>query len=286
MYSSISSIIREFSYWDLLDVLIVSGFFYCILLAIKGTRAVQILQGLVALFMLRGMAYILQLQTLSYLLNGILVSTVVALPVVFQPELRRALTRLGMPGILSPSEDNTVDKEDLTKSIDEIAFAASNLSTIHFGALIVLERETGLQEVIETGQIVKGIISANLLQTIFRPKTPLHDGAVIIKNNRIWAAACYLPLTDSVLDSRFGTRHRAAMGISEQSDAVIVVVSEETGEVRIAHNGAFGPAMTEEAQIRKALYKELGTSSTVDKRRYLPALNFLKLTRDDDKGEN
>ncbi|MBQ7503169.1 diadenylate cyclase CdaA [bacterium] len=284
MYSSVSTVIKEFSYLDVLDILLVSSFFYYVLLAIKGTRAVQILQGLVALFVLRGIAYILQLQTFSYILNGILVSTVVALPVVFQPELRRALTRLGMRGILYSAEEDGAEREDLTKSIGEIAFAAYNLSSVRFGALIVLERNNGLQEVIETGKLIKGVISANLLQTIFRPKTPLHDGAVIIRNNRIWAASCYLPLTDSVLDSRFGTRHRAAMGISEQSDAVVIVVSEETGEIRIVHDGVFSQAMTEENQIKKALYKELITDTSVKKRSAWTG--FLGLGKEEKTGDN
>lgn len=258
MRSSLYAFIQDLTYLDLIDVLLVSVFFYYILLALKWTRAIQILQGLLALFVLQGIAYFFQLQTLSYILNGILVSTMVALPVVFQPELRRALSRLGQQGqIIGSTAIKEVGSEELKSIIDEIAFAAVNLSDTRFGALIVIERETGLQEIIDTGQLVKGVISAKLLHTIFWPKTPLHDGAVVIRGDMIFAAACYLPLTDSTIDSRFGTRHRAAMGISEQTDAVIVVVSEETGEIRIARDGAFSQPMTEEAQVRKALSREL-----------------------------
>ena len=262
MRNSFYAFLQDLTYLDLIDVLLVSVFFYYILLALKWTKAIQILQGLLALFVLQGIAYIFQLQTLSYILNGILVSTMVALPVVFQPELRRALSRLGQQGgIIGSTAIKEVDGTELKSMIDEIAFAAVNLSGTRFGALIVLDRETGLQEIIDTGQLIKGVISAKLLQTIFWPKTPLHDGAVIIRGNEILAAACYLPLTDSVVDSRFGTRHRAAIGISEQTDAVIVVVSEETGEIRIARDGIFSQPMTEEAQVRKALSRELSNKT-------------------------
>ncbi len=269
MQARIYSILRDITYLDFIDVLLVSIFFYYILLLIKGTRAPQILQGLVALLVLQGGAYLAQLETLSYLLNGILVSTVVALPVVFQPELRRALTRLGQQGLIASNGARELGQEEEKHIIDEIAFAAYNLSTTRFGALIVLEQETGLQEIIETGQMVNGIISAKLLQTIFRPKTPLHDGAVIIQGNKLTAAACYLPLTESVVDSRFGTRHRAAIGITEQSDAIVVVVSEETGEIRIARDGVFSQPMTEEVQVCKALNKELMEETNKEQKRIL-----------------
>ena len=242
---------------DIADVTLIAVFYYYILLAMRGTRAVQIVHGIVALLVLAGVANICKLHALSYLLNGVLVSTVVALPVVFQPELRRALQQLGQQGMLSKGNNVEVAQSDLNHIVDEIAFACFNLSLSQFGALIVWERSTGLQEVIETGQIVRSNVSAKLLQTIFFPNTPLHDGAVIIRGNFLEAAACYLPLTESRIDARFGTRHRAAIGISEQSDAIVVVVSEETGEMRIAHEGKFSRPMTEEGQLRSALSKLL-----------------------------
>ena len=251
------AIVTDISFRDVIDVVVLSVFFYYLLLAIQGTKAVQILQGILALVVLRVGAGVLGLQTISYLLNGFLLSTVVALPVVFQPELRRGLTRLGQNGVLGPRVMKSMGKEELSQLVDEISFAAFNMSLARFGALIVLEQETGLREVVETGQVVDGVISAKLLQTIFHPKTPLHDGAVVICGDKIVAAACFLPLTETVVDARFGTRHRAAIGISEQTDAVVVIVSEETGEIRIAHEGKFLPPMTEEAQVRKALNKLL-----------------------------
>ena len=182
-----------------------------------------------------------------------LVSTAVALPVVFQPELRRTLMRLGQQGLLTPGSMRSMGKEELGHLVDEVSFAASNLALARFGALVVMEQETGLEEIIETGQPIRGAVSAKLLQTIFHPKTPLHDGAVVTRGTELAAAACYLPLTEQVVDARFGTRHRAALGITEQTDAVVVVVSEETGEVRIAHEGRFSRPMTEESEIRKSL---------------------------------
>ena len=271
---SLYAFLQSLSFWDAVDVLLVSVFFYYVLLLTKSTRALQILQGLLALLVLQGLAYFAQLQTLSYILNGILVSTMVALPVVFQPELRRALTRLGQQGLIGSTAIKEIGQEEFTHIIDEIAFAAFNLSTTRFGALIVLEQETGLQEVIETGQTVNGVLSAKLLQTIFRPKTPLHDGAVIVRGSVIVAAACYLPLTDSVVDSRFGTRHRAAIGITEQSDAIVVVVSEETGEIRIAKDGTFSQPMTEEAQVRKALTRELMAEINKERKKRFTGLSL------------
>lgn len=238
---------------DIFDVALVALCLYYLLLAIRGTRAVQILQGLSILVFLLVLAHAARLQTLIWLLNGLLVSAAVAMPVVFQPELRRTLMRLGQQGLLSPGALRSLGKEELSQLIDEVAFAASNLSLARFGALVVLEQETGLEEIIETGQAIRGATSAKLLQTIFHPKTPLHDGAVVVRGTELVAAACYLPLTEQVVDARFGTRHRAALGITEQTDAVVVVCSEETGEVRIAHEGKFSRPLSEEADIRKTL---------------------------------
>ncbi|MDO5296042.1 MAG: diadenylate cyclase CdaA [bacterium] len=257
LWNVILSGLANFDFFDVVDIVVVTVFFYYVLLAIRGTRAVQIVQGLFALLVVWGLALLFDLKTLSYILSAFLVSTLVGLPVVFQPELRRTLMRLGQQGLLHNTALVRLEKEELDHLVEEISFACFNLSLTNYGALIVLERETGLQEVIESGQLVRSIISAKLLQTIFHPKTPLHDGAVVIRGKALEAAACYLPLTDSVIDTRFGTRHRAAIGISEQSDAVVVVVSEETGEMRIASEGRFSAPMQEEEQLRAALNKIL-----------------------------
>lgn len=247
----------DFGLIDVLDILVVAVFFYYILLAIRGTRAVQIVQGIVALLLIWAAASVCNLHTLNYLLSAFLLSMLVGVPVVFQPELRRALMRIGQNGLLHTTPVDQLDQTDVTTLVDEIAFASFNLSSTNYGALIVLEQETGLKEVVETGQLIRSIVSAKLLQTIFHPNTPLHDGAVVIRGKVLEAAACYLPLTESAIDSRLGTRHRAAMGISEQTDAIVVVVSEETGEMRIAREGRFTAPMTEEEQLRTALSKML-----------------------------
>ena len=256
-FQEVLSGVLTFNWLDLFDILVVAVFFYYVLLAIRGTRAVQIVQGIVALLVIWGIALLVELHTLSYILGAFLLSTMVWLPVVFQPEIRRTLMRLGQQGLLHNTALVRLEKEALDRLVEEISFACFNLSLANYGALIVLERETGLQEVVESGQLVRSIVSSKLLQTIFFPKTPLHDGAVVIRGNVLEAAACYLPLTDSSIDTRFGTRHRAAIGISEQSDAIVVVVSEETSEIRIAHEGRFSVPMQEEDQLRAALTKIL-----------------------------
>ncbi|MCE7874074.1 TIGR00159 family protein, partial [bacterium CPR1] len=249
--------VSQFGWRDFLDVAFVSVGLYYLLLALKGTRGVQIMQGVLFLLALLLIAHTARLPTTIWLLQGFLVSVAVALPVIFQPELRRALMRLGQQGILPSSALNKMGKEELGKLIDELAYAASALGQLRQGALIVLERETGLQEFIENGQAIDGRVSSKLLQSIFNPASPLHDGAVILRGSDIVAAQCYLPLSDAAVNPKFGTRHRAALGIAEQTDAVVLVVSEETGEARIAHDRELGRAMTEEADVRKALARHL-----------------------------
>ncbi len=230
---------------------------YYVLLAIKRTRAVQIIHGVGVVMALLLVAHLAHLRTLSWLLNWFLVSLAVLIPVLFQPELRRALMRLGQQGMLTTSSIAKMDKEELGALVEELAYAACSLAHIRHGALMVLERETGLEDFVETGQRIDGIVSSKLLVTLFHPKTPLHDGAVIIRGSRVAAAACYLNLSSQEIDDRFGTRHRAALGVSEQSDCIVLVVSEETGEVRIAHEGELSKPMLDEKEIRKVLNRHL-----------------------------
>lgn len=252
--------IRQVGWRDILDVVFVAIGLYYLLIALKGTRGVQIMQGVLFLLALLLIAHTARLPTTIWLLQGFLVSVAVALPVIFQPELRRALMRLGQQGILPTSTLNRLPKADLNKLIDELSYVGSALGQLRQGALIVLERETGLQEFVERGELIEGRVSSKLLQSIFNPASPLHDGAVIVRGNDLVAAACYLPLSDATLTK--GTRHRAALGLSEQSDAVIMVVSEETGETRIAHEGELSKPYSEQADIKKALAKFLLASSS------------------------
>lgn len=243
---------------DLLDIFLVFLTLRYLLGALQGTRALQILQGVAVVLMMLLLAHQAKLQTLNWLLNWFLVSVAFLLPVIFQPELRRALMRLGQQGVLTSSPLARMDKEELVPLIDELAYAAYQLGQARMGALIVLERETGLKEYTERGQALDSLISSKLLISIFNPKTPLHDGAVIIRGSRILAAACILDsFHDQEADDRFGTRHRAALSVSSQTDCLVLVVSEETGQIRFAQDGKFTKALEEEGDIKKMLAQYL-----------------------------
>lgn len=221
-----------------LDIALVSYIFYRVFMLIRGTRAVQLIKGIivlvVALFVSRG----LQLRELSWLLQRVMEALVVAIPVVFQPELRRALEQLGRGRLFTPTGGEALDEEARNQLLSDIVRACERLAKNKTGALLVLERETGLNDYIETGIKIEGVVSSEFLANIFVPNTPLHDGAVIIRGERVMAAACFLPLVEATdVSQQLGSRHRAAIGITEHSDAVALVVSEETGRVSLAHSG-------------------------------------------------
>jgi len=267
---------------DVLDILAVYGALLYVMYAIRGTRAVQILQGTGIVLIILLLAHLLQFKTLIWLLNWFLVSLAVVLPIIFQPELRRALMRLGQQGILSATTMSKLDKSELVPLIDELAFAAFSLGQVRIGALMVLEQDTGLQEYVEQGQTVEGLVSAKLLISIFHPKSPLHDGAVIIRGRRIAAAACFLDsIHDQDADDRFGTRHRAALSLSAQTDCVVVVVSEETGQVRIAYDGNFSRPLEDEGEIKKVLTQYIVAPQQPDSGRRLtiPVPTWTKSTK-------
>ncbi|HEY4544249.1 MAG TPA: diadenylate cyclase CdaA, partial [Tissierellaceae bacterium] len=204
---------------------------------IKETRAEQLTKGIVVLLVLTKLSDWAELFTINWILNKAMTVGTLALLIVFQPELRRGLEYIGRGSYFSKSFAE-IRGESLNKVVIEIVEACASLSRQKMGALIVMERKTGLNEVAETGTRIDGEVSSNLLINIFIPNTPLHDGAVIIKEDKIKAAACFLPLTDnSDLNPELGTRHRAAIGISERSDSLVVVVSEETGSISVAENG-------------------------------------------------
>jgi diadenylate cyclase len=227
---------QRLNWLSVLDIALVALVFFILLQLVRGTQAVQLLRGVIILaviILLLGNA--LKLPAFGWLVRNAIPALLVALPVIFQPELRRALERLGRTGTFlnSPARQSAAETV-----ISETVAACQRLAERRHGALIILERETGLQDYIETGVRVNAEISAELLQTIFFPNTLLHDGAVIVRGDRVVAAACILPLTSGFLaDRRMGLRHRAAIGITEATDAIAVVVSEERGSVSIAHNG-------------------------------------------------
>jgi len=221
---------------DAIDVLLVACIFFAFLQLIRGTQAIQLLRGVVIFVVLAVLlSSVLRLTAFSWLISNAIPALLVAIPVIFQPELRRALERLGRAGGLM---DRPTREAAASRAITQVARACRMLAEQHQGALMVLERNTGLEAYAETGVVVKAQVSSELLLTIFFPSTALHDGAVIIREDQIIAAATVLPLSNSRLADRYlGTRHRAALGISEQTDAIAVVVSEETGTISVAHNG-------------------------------------------------
>jgi uncharacterized protein (TIGR00159 family) len=222
---------------SILDLLVVTLIVYWLLWVARGTRATQLIRGiaiLLALAFLLGIS--LQLTTLNWVLGQIWPALVVAVPVIFAPELRRALEQLGQTGAwlhFSPSDEATQER-----TVDELVRAAAQLARHRYGALVVLERETGLQNFVERGVPIDAYLTRQLLINIFYPNSPLHDGAVVIRDDRVSAAGVVLPLTDNIsATGQLGTRHRAAIGVTEVSDALAVVVSEETGQIAVAHNG-------------------------------------------------
>src|SRR5215210_8578274 len=229
----LNSIVETFGPNSLIDIGITALLIYWLFSLIRGTRAVSLVIGVSVLFAVYAAARAFDLRLLTQILQTLAVVGLFALVVVFQPELRRALERIGRVGsfnwLFSPAEQRAVEHV-----ADEVARAATLMSADGHGALIVLERDTGLEEVAETGVMIHADVSADLLRTIFSPKTPLHDGAVIIREEMVLAAGSLLPLAEmTVHTERFGTRHRAALGITEQTDAVVIVVSEENGQVSL-----------------------------------------------------
>lgn len=214
-----------------IDIFIISLFFYSIYKILAQTKAVQVIRGLFFFIIIYLISRFARLSTFSWLLDQITGVLVIAVIVLFQPELRRVLIKIGQSNWF-----NIFIKKD-PKALDEILKAIKHFHILHIGALIVFERNVGLKNIIESGTIINSRISAQLLITIFTNKTPLHDGAVIIKNNQIIAAGCFLPLSDSTqISKEFGTRHRAGLGLAEESDAIIIIVSEETGRISMAYD--------------------------------------------------
>lgn len=231
---------------DIVDILLVTLVFFSLYRFFRETRALQLVRGIVFIFIFSGITSVLNLYAINWLLSGALTVGMIAIMIVFQPELRRALEIIGRGNLIGRSFKD-VQGEEVTRLVDELLHAISSLSRQKMGALIVLEQKTGLGDVIETGTTLDAKLTSELLINIFIPNTPLHDGAVIVKEGIIRAAACFLPLSDAkTLDKDLGTRHRAAIGMSERSDALILVVSEETGAISYAEEGSLSRYVDEE----------------------------------------
>lgn len=236
MMIQLQGLLSTITFLDVIDIVVVAYFLYRLFLMLKNTRAATLGKGLMVLIGFTLICRWLNLHVISWLLEKSMTVIMVALPVVFQPELRRALEQIGRGKLFHKGSE--LDEQELEEMLDAVAHATKVMSKNKVGALMVFERATGLAERIETGVPIDGLVSSGLLQNIFVKDTPLHDGAVVIRGNRVVAACCLLPLTENRnLSQELGTRHRAAIGMSEQSDAMILVVSEETGTISIARNG-------------------------------------------------
>ncbi|HHE46660.1 MAG TPA: TIGR00159 family protein [Bacteroidetes bacterium] len=250
-----------FGFMDLLDILLVTVIFYQVYRIMRGTRATQMFAGLLVILLTGSLAQLLALSGVSWLIQSIGAVWVVAFVILFQPELRRALTRIGELGFM-----RTFFRTGSEKVISEVTRAAMELSRRRFGGLIVFQRTTGIRGVVETGIPLQAEVSGDLLVSIFFPRTPLHDGAVIISENTIVAAHCILPLSTNVhLDQTLGTRHRAAIGITEVVDAVALVVSEETGSVSLAEDGKLIASQLNEDTLKSELSRLLYPHSKLSK---------------------
>jgi diadenylate cyclase len=228
-------VVSHVDWIDTVDIVLVAITFFFLFSLAQGTQAVQLLRGMILVILVAFVAsQILPFKGFSWLIENAFPALLIAIPVIFQPELRRALERLGRTGSLLARRQQ---EEEVEQVVSEVARAAHRLSLQRHGALIVFERETGLQEFIETGVPIHADVKAELLRTIFHPNTALHDQAVIIQDGRIVAAKCMLPATQNPQYGGLGTRHRAAIGLTEESDALVVVVSEETGIISVAYNG-------------------------------------------------
>ena len=230
---------------DVIDIFIVSFMFYKLFALIRGTRATQLIKGILFIFIGSKLSEFFKLYTISWILNNAVTVGFIAILIVFQPELRRILEHIGNNKLLKPV--NFEESRSNANVIEEIVKATYSLAGKKIGALMVLERKTGLRDIIETGISLNSNISYELLMNIFIPNTPLHDGAVVISNDHIIAASCFLPLTDNKqISMELGTRHRAGIGISEKSDAIVIVVSEETGYVSICEKSKINRNVSKE----------------------------------------
>ncbi len=245
------------SWEDILDIVVTAYIVYVVLLIIRGTRGMQILQGIGLLVAARVVAQILHLSTVFSLLNALLIVSGVAIPIVFQPELRRALAQLGSAGF-HEGRPGVTERGNVEKICETLGTAATVLSRSAIGAIIVVERSAALDEYAESGTKVDALLSAEVLLSLFAPRSPLHDGAVIVRRDRVCAAGCFLPLSETMLlDRRIGTRHRAALGVTELTDALAIVVSEETGGIAIAKGGRLLDQQQDAAKIAAALRSSL-----------------------------
>jgi diadenylate cyclase len=237
----------------LVDIAAVALIIFAVLWIARGNRATQLIRGLAILLVaVIGLANILNLSALNWILGHALPALIIAVPIIFQPELRRGLEQLGrsIPDMFGGSRS----MPQLERAVEEITRASAQLSRLRFGGLMVIERETGLQDYVDRGVQLNADVTRQLLISIFYPNTPLHDGAAIIREDKVLAASCVLPLSDNVATGgQLGTRHRAAIGITEESDAIVIIVSEETGQISVAHSAGRLVRNLDQERLRRVL---------------------------------
>ena len=266
--SSWLTLLPRISLRNLFEIAIISFLVYEILFWIKNTRAWTLLKGLLTIMVFAIVAVLLRLDTIVWILKNITTIAVTAFLVVFQPELRKALEQLGSQNLLSgilAQDDGKSSQEFNDRTVNELVRATFEMAKVKTGALMVIERGTSLKEIERTGIEISGLVTSQLLINIFEHNTPLHDGAVIIRGNRIVSATCYLPLTDSMdIGKELGTRHRAAVGISEVSDSLTIIVSEETGAVSLAKDGNLYKHLKKEELLEKLKQLKIDEENNTD----------------------
>lgn len=258
---------------DIIDIILVAVLIYQLLKMLRETRAIQLVKGIAILFVMMQVSAWMNFTTINYLLRNIMQVGLFSVVVIFQPELRSLLERVGRSkvGKLIEFSSANMEEETAEKMTEELVRATVNMSSTKTGALIVLERETKLGDIVKSGTVIDAEITSALIENIFVPNTPLHDGAVIIREDRIYTAGCLLPLTSNLnLSRELGTRHRAAIGMSEASDAMVIVVSEETGKISLAVNGTLTRNLNAQT-LKNAILRALkpGKASEGTKKRFL-----------------
>lgn len=269
------------NFFNLIDVIIVWLLIYQLLKIIRNTKAINILNGVFIFLLFKIISALFQLETIDWIMNNIIRWSVVGAIIIFQPEIRRGLEHLGQR--FFTAKRTTLYNNPTEKMIDELIVASNYMAKRRIGALIAIEKNQSLEDIANTGTELDADISSQLLINIFIPNTPLHDGAVVIQNLKISAAACYLPLSeDSTIPKELGTRHRAAVGLSENSDAVTLVVSEETGDISITYQGRIFRDLDED-ELRTVLIEHFVTKEDDDENFFVSLL--ARATRGDDKDE-
>ncbi len=267
------SLLPPFTITSIVEILILAVFVYECLLWIKNTKAWELLKGILVIVAFTAFAAIFHMTTIMWLIERLSTAAIIAAVVIFQPELRKALEQLGSKSFISNllPDSNAVDTSFVTAN--EIANATFEMAKKKTGALIVIQQKQSLLEIENTGIRINGIVSSALLINIFEKNTPLHDGAVVIVGDKVTSATCYLPLSDTEISKDFGTRHRAALGVSENTDAITVVVSEETGRVSIADKGRL-IRIPDKETLLSCLPNELAEESERDNRNLFPLKLF------------